>query len=221
MSTPRPRFRPAPPRANADRAAVHGILDAGWMAHVGFALRGQPYVTPMLYVRDGDELLLHGNLGAPLLSLLGRGAGTPACVSVTLIDGLVLARAHLRHGLNYRSVIAFGRAGVLTDPGEKAAALACLVDNLVPGRAGEARPADPQELAGTAVLRFVIEDASAKVRSGPPTDAITDLDSSCWAGEVPVRTSFDLARPAPDLAIGRPLPNSLRRLLADELALSA
>jgi nitroimidazol reductase NimA-like FMN-containing flavoprotein (pyridoxamine 5'-phosphate oxidase superfamily) len=205
LSHPRPR-----PSSGADRAAIYRILDAGRIAHVAVALRGQPYVLPMRYVREGDALLLHGGTGGWPQRLLG--SGIPACVSVALFDGLVLARAHCQHAMNYRAVTASGHVRRLDDAGEKAAALARLVEGLVAGRASEARPADVDELAATTVLRFAIEDASARIRSGPPSDAEPDRALPVWAGELPVHRGYGPARAAPDLAPGLPLPNSLRRL---------
>jgi nitroimidazol reductase NimA-like FMN-containing flavoprotein (pyridoxamine 5'-phosphate oxidase superfamily) len=206
-------------RAAYDRASIHRILDAGWIAHVGFSVRAQPFVIPMLYAREGDALLLHGSLGSRLMRTLG--SGVEACVSVALVDGLVLARSHFNHSMNYRSVVAYGRATPIDVPEEKALGLARLVDSLIPGRAGESRPADVQELAATALLRFEIDDASAKVRSGPPSDTPADLDLPFWAGELPLHPRYAAARPAPDLAPGSPLPNSLRRLLAEVQAVPA
>jgi nitroimidazol reductase NimA-like FMN-containing flavoprotein (pyridoxamine 5'-phosphate oxidase superfamily) len=206
-------------RAAYDRASIHRILDAGWIAHVGFSVRAQPFVIPMLYAREGDALLLHGSLGSRLMRTLG--SGVEACVSVALVDGLVLARSHFNHSMNYRSVVAYGRATPIDVPEEKALGLARLVDSLIPGRAGESRPADAQELAATALLRFEIDDASAKVRSGPPSDTPADLDLPFWAGELPLHPRYAAARPAPDLAPGSPLPNSLRRLLAEVQAVPA
>ncbi len=215
--SPRQTIRPPGPASN--RAGIHRILDAGCMAHVGFAVRGQPFVIPMLYAREGDNLLLQGSVESRLLYAVGRNV--QICVSVALVDGLVLARSHLRHSMNYRSVVAFGRATVIDDPAAKGAALACFVDSLVPGRASEARPAVADELATTTLLRVVIDEASAKVRNGPPIDAKEDLDSPNWAGELPLRVGFDHVRPSPDLAAGLPLPNSLRRLLASGRSHSA
>jgi nitroimidazol reductase NimA-like FMN-containing flavoprotein (pyridoxamine 5'-phosphate oxidase superfamily) len=206
-------------RAAYDRASIHRILDAGWIAHVGFSVRAQPFVIPMLYAREGDALLLHGSLGSRLMRTLG--SGVEACVSVALVDGLVLARSHFNHSMNYRSVVAYGRATPIDVPEEKALGLARLVDSLIPGRAGESRPADAQELAATALLRFEIDDASAKVRSGPPSDTPADLGLPFWAGELPLHPRYAAARPAPDLAPGSPLPNSLRRLLAEVQAVPA
>jgi len=206
-------------RAAYDRASIHRILDAGWIAHVGFSVRAQPFVIPMLYAREGDALLLHGSLGSRLMRTLG--SGVEACVSVALVDGLVLARSHFNHSMNYRSVVAYGRATPIDVPEEKALGLARLVESLIPGRAGESRPADAQELAATALLRLEIDDASAKVRSGPPSDTPADLDLPFWAGELPLHPRYAAARPAPDLAPGSPLPNSLRRLLAEVQAVPA
>jgi nitroimidazol reductase NimA-like FMN-containing flavoprotein (pyridoxamine 5'-phosphate oxidase superfamily) len=199
-------------RAAYDAASVHAILDAGMIAHVGFVVDAQPFVIPMLYARDGASLVLHGSIASRLVGQLG--AGVDACVSVTLVDALVLARSHFHHSVNYRSVVAFGRARVLADAAAKAAALARFVDAMIPGRAAEARPADRNELAATAVLHFAIEDASAKLRSGGVKDDSADLDLPHWAGVVPLQTRF--GRPVlvePALA-GQPLPASVQALLA-------
>lgn len=208
LPSPMPRRRgPAAP----DRAVVHRILDAGRVAHVAFSVRARPLVAPMLYVREGDSLLLHGSLGGRLLQAMGGGAS--ACVSVALVDGLVLARSHAGHAMNYRAVVAYGRASAIVDAGDKAAALARLVDALAPGRAHESRAADAAELQATALLRFAIEEASAQGRSGPPCDAPADLASPAWAGVLPLRAACDRAVPAPGVQAQAPLPNSLRRLL--------
>lgn len=192
-------------RASYDRAGIHAILDAAWLAHVSFASDGQPFVIPMLYCRAGDDLLLHGSIASRLMRTLGDGV--PACVCVTLVDALVLARSHFHHSANYRSVVAFGRAVPVTDPVDKAMALAGFVDAMLPGRAAESRPGDAQELAATSLLRFRIEDASAKVRSGGPSDDAADLALPHWAGLLPLRQGYDAAIPAGDLdgAIGEPL----------------
>jgi nitroimidazol reductase NimA-like FMN-containing flavoprotein (pyridoxamine 5'-phosphate oxidase superfamily) len=198
-------------RARYDRASVHAILDAGMLAHVAFCVGGQPFAIPMLYARDGDTILLHGSVASRLTGHLGEGAA--ACVSVTHLDGLVLARSHFDHSTNYRSVVAFGRATLLADAAEKAAALARFVDALIPGRAAEARPPDRNELAATHVLRFVIEDASAKIRSGGVKDNPADLALPHWAGVVPMRTHFAAPLPEPGLADAS-LPASVCHLLA-------
>lgn len=196
-------------RAHYDRATVHAILDAGIVAHVGFAVDAQPFVVPMLYARDGDALLLHGSIASRLMNRLGEGV--EACVGVTHVDGLVLARSHFHHSVNYRSVVAFGRARVVDDAAEKAAALARFVDALIPGRAAESRPADRNELAATALLRLTIEDASAKIREGGVKDDAADLALPYWAGVVPIAARH--AAPQPDAsAAGLALPASVRRL---------
>jgi len=208
----RHRVERARARARYDRAAVHSILDAGMLAHVAFCIRGQPFAIPMLYARDGDDLVLHGSVASRLTGQLA--SGIDACVAVTHMDALVLARSHFDHSINYRSVVAFGRATLVADEAEKAAALAHLVDALVPGRAAEARPADRSELAATHVLRFAIEDASAKVRSGGVNDGEADRALPHWAGVVPLRTHYDEPLPEPGIAASLPLPPSVRSLLA-------
>ena len=147
-------------RARYDRDAIHAILDAGLIAHVGFCVDGQPFVIPMLYARDADTILLHGSIASRLVTALG--AGIPACLSVTHVDGLVLARSHFNHSVNYRSVVAFGLARLVADPDEKVAALARFVETIVPGRAAESRAPDRTELAATNVLRC--PNATALVR---------------------------------------------------------
>jgi nitroimidazol reductase NimA-like FMN-containing flavoprotein (pyridoxamine 5'-phosphate oxidase superfamily) len=199
-------------RANYDRAAVHAILDAACIAHVAFCVGTQPFVIPMLYARDGDALLLHGSVASRLQHALADGI--EACVGVTLLDGFVLARSHFHHSMNYRSVVAFGRAHMVTDADGKAAALAGFVDAILPGRAAESRPADRKELAATALLRFAIVDASAKVRAGGPKDEAADLALPYWAGVVPVAVCAGEAQADAHVADDTPLPASVRRLLA-------
>lgn len=212
----RHKVRRTKQRARYEREAIHAVLDAGMVAHVGFCVDAQPgppqpVVIPMLYARDGDTLLLHGSIASRLMNRLGEGV--PACVSVTHVDGLVLARSHFHHSVNYRSVVAFGRAVPVEDPALKAAALARFVDALIPGRAAESRPADRNELAATRLLRFDIEDASAKVREGGVKDDAADLILPHWAGVVPIQTCYAAAQP--DASAGdAALPASVRALLA-------
>ena len=199
-------------RARYDREAIHAILDAGLIAHVGFCVDGQPFVIPMLYARDGDAILLHGSIASRLVNALG--GGVPTCLSVTHVDGLVLARSHFHHSMNYRSVVAFGVAKIVADADEKVAALARFVDALIPGRAAESRPPDRNELAATHVLRFTIEDASAKVRTGGAKDDAADLALPLWAGVVPQREIYDTPLAEANVAAGIELPESVHRLLA-------
>lgn len=198
-------------RARYDRASVHAILDAGMIAHVAFSVAGQPFVIPMLYARDGETIILHGSIASRLMGELADGV--PACVGVTHLDGLVLARSHFDHSVNYRSVVVFGRARAVVDAAEKAAALSRFVDALIPGRAAESRAADRNELAATQVLRLVIEDASAKIRSGGVKDNPADLALPHWAGVVPMRTRYAAPQPEAGLADDA-LPASVRALLA-------
>ena len=160
----------------------------------------------------GDALLLHGSIASRLVNALG--GGIPACVSMTLVDGLVLARSHFHHSVNYRSVVAFGTAKLVADPDEKVAALARFVDAIVPGRAAESRPPDRNELAATHVLRFEIEDASAKVRNGGAKDDAADLALPYWAGVVPQRAMYGAPIADDSVACGAEPPPSVQRLLA-------
>lgn len=196
-------------RARYEAAAVHAVLDAGFLAHVGFSVDGQPFVIPMLYAREGDDLLLHGSIASRLMRNLAEGV--PACISVSHVDGLVLARSHFHHSVNYRSVVCFGTAVVVDDPVQKARALARFVDAILPGRAAESRESDRNELAATLLLRFRIEDASAKVRSGGPRDDPADRGLPVWAGLVPQEVRFGAAIPAEDCDL--PPPPSVQRLL--------
>ncbi|RYD15476.1 MAG: pyridoxamine 5'-phosphate oxidase family protein [Lysobacteraceae bacterium] len=217
MTTPPPRdgrhrVERTKARARYDRASVHAVLDAGMLAHVGFCVDGQPFVIPMLYARDGDSVLLHGSVASRLMR--GLGEGIAACITVTHVDGLVLARSHFDHSVNYRSVVAFGRARAIDDPGAKAAALARFVDAMLPGRSTESRAADASELGATSVLLFEIEDASAKVREGGAKENAADLAVPAWAGVVPMRNVFGTPLPEADLVDGIELPRSVRDLFA-------
>jgi nitroimidazol reductase NimA-like FMN-containing flavoprotein (pyridoxamine 5'-phosphate oxidase superfamily) len=199
-------------RARYDRESAYAILDAGFLAHTGFVVDGQPFVIPMLYARREDALLLHGSIASRLINKLGEGV--EACVSMTLIDGLVLARSHFHHSANYRSVVAFGRATLVTDAQRKIDALAHFVDAMLPGRAAESRPPDKNELAATAVLHFSIVDISAKIRGGGPKDDKADLELPHWAGVVPAALRYGAPLPADDCPLE--VPESVRRLLANE-----
>lgn len=197
-------------RALYDRSEAYAILDAAFLAHVGFSVEEQPFVIPMLYARHGDSLLLHGSIASRLVGMLGDGV--EACVSTTLVDGLVLARSHFHHSVNYRSVVAFGRARILQEEDRKIAALAHFVDAMLPGRAAESRAPDRNELAATAVVQFDIVDISAKIRSGGPKDDKADLDLPHWSGVVPTALRYGAPLPADDCS--RPVPASVRHLLA-------
>jgi nitroimidazol reductase NimA-like FMN-containing flavoprotein (pyridoxamine 5'-phosphate oxidase superfamily) len=197
-------------RARYDRDTAYAILDATFLAHVGFCVDGQPFVIPMLYARDGDALILHGSIASRLLKQAGQSVET--CVNMTIVDGLVLARSHFHHSVNYRSVVAFGRAHVIEDGAAKIRALAHFVDAMLPGRAAESRAPDRNELAATTVLHFDIVDISAKIRSGGAKDDKADLGLPHWAGVVPIELCHGTPRPEDDCA-GAALPSSVTKLL--------
>jgi nitroimidazol reductase NimA-like FMN-containing flavoprotein (pyridoxamine 5'-phosphate oxidase superfamily) len=187
MSGPSPRstVRRLPDRARYDRATVDAILDEGLVCHVGFVDEGQPFVIPSAYARDGDRLILHGSAASRMVKVLAAGA--PACVTVTLLDGLVLARSGFHHSMNYRSVVVLGRAAEIVDPDAKRRALDAIVEHVAPGRAASLRPPSEKELRATRVVALRLDEASAKVRTGPPKDDEADYALPVWAGELPLR----------------------------------
>jgi nitroimidazol reductase NimA-like FMN-containing flavoprotein (pyridoxamine 5'-phosphate oxidase superfamily) len=201
-------------RAHYDRETAYAILDAAFLAHVGFVADGQPFVIPMLYVRRDDALILHGSIASRLLKDVG--GGIDACATVTIVDGLVLARSHFNHSMNYRSVVAFGKAHVVDETSEKLDVLSYFVEAMLPGRAAESRAPDKNELAATSVLRFEIVDISAKIRSGGAKDDKADLTLPHWAGVVPMQTAYATPLPSDDCTL--PLPDSVRRLFKKPLA---
>ncbi|NEK59237.1 pyridoxamine 5'-phosphate oxidase family protein [Geodermatophilus sabuli] len=188
-------------RVSYDRATVHAVLDEAVVCHVGFVVDGRPVVLPQLHARVEDTLYLHGSTGARAM-VTARDGGLDVCVTVTVVDGLVLARSAFHHSVNYRSVVVHGTAAVVTDPAEKAAALDALVDRVVPGRMAGTRAPDRKELAATTVLGLPLAEVSVKVRSGPPIDDPGDLDGPHWAGVLPLSTVAGPAVPAPDLVPG-------------------
>jgi len=183
--TPLTTVRRLPQRAVYDRAAVFAILDEALVCHVGFARDGQPFVIPTIFARVEDRLYLHGSAASRMLGALGEGGDI--CVTVTLVDGLVLARSAFHHSMNYRSVVVLGRARLVTDAEEKRAALAAVVEHVLPGRSRDVREPSDVELRATSVLRLDMLEVSAKVRTGPPVDDLEDMGRSCWAGEIPLR----------------------------------
>lgn len=181
----RTRIHRIPARGRYDTATIHAILDEGFICHVAFVDDGCPHVLPTLYVRSGNQLYVHGSSVGRMMRVLG--AGVDACVSVTIVDGLVLARSAMHHALNFRSVVAFGRGRTVTDPTEKENALRLLTDRLVKNRWAEVRPPNNAEMELTSVVALPIDEASAKVRTGPPVDDEQDYALPVWAGVVPVR----------------------------------
>ncbi len=211
MSEPlRPTARTAlgrhPERGSFDRALVHRILDEALVCHVAFVVDGQPYAMPASFGRDGDRLLLHGAAASRMMGALAAGAA--ACVTVTLLDGLVLARSAFHHSMNYRSVVVLGTAVAITDRAEKRDALRVIVEHLVPGRSADARPPTDAELDATLVVSFAIHEASAKVRAGPPVELPRDVGLPAWAGVVPL--ALVAGEPVADEgAAGTPVPSYL------------
>jgi len=169
-----------------DRDAVCRILDEGFICHVGFVIDGQPFVIPTSYGRVGDRLYIHGSAASRMLRNL-QGS-VPVCVTVTLVDGLVLARSIFNHSMNYRSVVVLGTARAVEDPAEKLEALRGLSEHILPGRWAESRPPNEQELKATLILSLPINEFSAKVRQGPPVDDAEDYAFPTWAGVIPLRT---------------------------------
>jgi nitroimidazol reductase NimA-like FMN-containing flavoprotein (pyridoxamine 5'-phosphate oxidase superfamily) len=177
-------------RAAYDRELVHSILDEAYVCHLGFVRDGAPVVLPTLFARVGEQLYIHGSTGSRPLRMAGDAdPGLAVCLTVTHVDGLVLARSAFHHSINYRSVVVHGTAHQVTAAQEKRAALEALVNQVVPGRSQESRPPNPKELAATAVLRLSLTEVSAKLRTGGPNDDPEDEGLPYWAGVIPVHTT--------------------------------
>src|SRR5258705_2872616 len=185
--TERTRVRRLPDRGAYDRDTIHAILDTAFVCQVGIVEGGSPVVIPTAYARVDDALVLHGSSKSRLMTVLG--AGGEACVTVTHVDGFVMARSAFHHSINYRSVVVYGRGEAITDPAEKYAALEAFMERLHPGRWREVRPPNPQELKATGVVWVPIDEASAKLRSGGPLDDTQDIPVDVWAGAGPLVTS--------------------------------
>jgi uncharacterized protein len=195
-------------RARYDRATVHGILDEALICHVGYTNAGRQVVLPTMHARLGDTLYLHGSTGSgPMVTAAGSPDGLPVCVTVTLVDGVVLARSAMHHSLEYRSVVAMGNARLVTDRDEKLRGLAAVLDHVASGRAADSRPPNARELAATAVLALDLVEVSAKVRTGGPVDDADDIALPHWAGIVPLTITAGTPVPADDLDAGVPLPS--------------
>ncbi|MCX3288051.1 pyridoxamine 5'-phosphate oxidase family protein [Streptomyces sp. NEAU-H22] len=213
--TPTDRTVPtrSPDRASYDRDLVHSILDEAYVCHLGFVRDGAPVVLPTLYARVGERLYVHGSTGSRPLRAAGQAdPGLEVCLTVTHVDGLVLARSAFHHSINYRSVVVHGVAHDVTDPEEKRQALDALVDHVVPGRSADSRPANKKELAATAVIRLDLDEVSAKLRTGGVNDEPEDLALPHWAGVVPVGRTYGTPDADPGLAPGTELPGYLTAL---------
>jgi uncharacterized protein len=187
-TTPRPRnrVRRVPARGVYDREAIDAILDEAMIAHLGFVDHGQPFVIPTLHARVADTVYVHGSAASRAIRTMS--AGVPACLTVTLLDGVVLARSAFHHSVNYRSVVVLGSAIPVEGPDERLRALEAFSERLVPGRWAEVRPPSREELNGTRVLAMSLDESSAKIRVGPPEDDPHDLDRPVWAGVIPLTT---------------------------------
>ncbi len=214
-ATPQPpsdrvRLRRKRERGSYERAAIEAILDEALIAHLGIVDDdGQPFVIPTLHARSGDVVYLHGSTASRALRALEDGA--PACLTVSLLDGLVLARAVMHHSANYRSAMLLGRARLVEDRREKLAALEAIVEHIVPGRWAEARRPSENELKATAVLALGIDEASAKIRTGPPIDDEEDYALPVWAGVIPIASVARAAEPDPRLPGGIAVPDAAAR----------
>jgi len=195
--TDRTQVRRLPKRGVYEKAQIHAILDEGFICHAGFVVDGQPYVIPTGYARSGDQIYIHGSAASRMLRALADGI--ELCVTVTLVDGFVLARSAFHHSMNYRSVVVLGRARLVTDPEEKLAALRCFTNHIVPGRWDEVRQPAEQELKSTTVLALPLDEVSAKVRTGGPIDDEDDYALPVWAGVVPIERQ--LGEPVPDVRL--------------------
>ena len=203
----RVRLRRKRERGSYEREVIEAILDEGLIAHLGIVHEGQPLVIPTLHARDGDVVYCHGSSAGRTLRALAAGA--PACLTVSLIDGLVLARSAMHHSANYRSAILLGRARVVTDPAERLEGFEAIVERIVPGRWSEVRPPTENEIKATALLAFPIEESSAKVRTGPPLDDEEDYASRAWAGVIPLAVRAGEPQPDPRLRADIPVPSHI------------
>lgn len=210
MRTPRTKLRRKPKRGSHEREVIEAIVDEALVSHLGFVDDGLPVVIPTLHVRVGSQVYLHGSAASRALR---ESAGSEVCLTATLVDGLVLARAVMHHSANYRSAMLFGEGRRVDDEEEKLAALEALVEKIVPGRWGDARLPTAKELRATSVLRIPLHEASAKVRSGPPLDDEADLELPVWAGVVGLRTAVGEPEPDALLATGVEPPAYLNELL--------
>lgn len=202
--TPRTTVERLPERARYDRDTIRAILDEGLVCHVGFVADGRPFVIPSTYARWDDRLVIHGSAASRMVKALAGGAA--ACVSVTLLDGLVLARSAFHHSMNYRSVVVVGTASEVVDPQEKLRALAAIVEHVAPGRGASVRPPSEIELRATRVVTLPLDEASAKLRTGPPKDDEDDYALPVWAGEIPLGLEPGPAVADPRLAPGIAVP---------------
>src|SRR5579862_5606619 len=207
--TPRTKVQRLPDRGKYDRETVHAILDQGFVCHVGFVVEGQPFVIPTNYARVDEVLYLHGSSASRMLKTLSGGVNV--CVTVTHVDGLVLARSAFHHSVNYRSVVALGVAHLIEDPEEKMRALEAFTNHVMPGRWNDIRIPTDQEMKATSVLALALNEVSAKVRVGPPKDDEEDYSLPIWAGVLPLKMTSGRPEPDPRLTAEVPIPAHAQR----------
>lgn len=208
LQSSRSKIKRVPKRGRYDRETLNQVLDAHYLCQVGFVHEGCPHVIPTLYARDGDRVLIHGSSKSRMLAVMK--SETDICLSVTLVDGLVVARSVFHHSINYRSAVLYGQAVAIEEEAEKLRALEILTDHFLPGRWAEARLPSPTEMKATLVMALPISEGAAKVRTGPPGDDAADYDLDIWAGVIP--TELRALRPVPDPALraGIEVPRSVR-----------
>lgn len=206
--TPRTKVKRAPQRAVYERDVVHSILDEALICHIGFSVDVQPFVIPTIHARVGDTLYVHGSPASRMLRRMAAGA--PVCVTATLLDGLVLARSAFHHSMNYRSAVVLGVPRKVTETEEKNIAFRAIVEHLTPGRWGEMRAPNLEEIRKTDVLALGIDEASAKVRTGPPVDDAEDMDLELWAGVLPLHVAAGEPVTDPDLRHDLPVPETVQ-----------
>ena len=206
MATKRTKVKRLPKRGHYDRPTIDAILDEAILCHIGFEVDGQPYVIPSLHARVGDVLYLHGSAASRMMKRLAEGA--QCCVTVTLVDGVVLARAVFDQSINYRSVVVLGQARLVDEPTEKLTALEALTEQLVPGRWADTKPPTRQQLKATSILALPLDEASAKIRSGPPGNYPEDAEewAATWTGVIPITQAVGTPIPAPDMPKGVKVP---------------
>lgn len=205
--TERNTVKRVPKRGHYDKATVYKVLDAGFIAHVGFSMDGQPFVIPTAYGRKGDQIYLHGATTSRMIQHLQNGA--PVCITVTFVDGIVLARSVFHHSVNYRSAVVFGTARLATDE-EKMSALEVVTEHIHKGRWEEARQPNAKELKATSVLVVDVEQASAKIRTGPPLDDKEDYELPIWAGVIPIQSVYGAPETDPLLKEGIQMSPSVK-----------
>lgn len=208
--TDRNKVKRIPKRGHYDQKTIFDILDDAFLCHVGFCIDQQPFIIPTAYGRKDDVIYLHGATTSRMLKYLETGAAV--CITVTHLDGLVLARSLFNHSMNYRSAVLFGMASLVTDEEEKMEALKIVSDQILKGRWEEARVPSAKEMKATSVLKFVIEEASAKIRTGDPGDEKADYELDIWAGVIPMKQVYEAPIADPLLKEGIPLPDSIHHL---------